>query len=80
MPSSSSDRRAWISSSFAADAFISSPIPPTSAITADVSSPFAFIAPICFDSVLRRAWSSSVRVWIARRSASSAENAATSRV
>lgn len=39
-----------------------------------------FIAPICFDRLLRRAWSSSVRVWIARRSASRAENAAMSRV
>ena len=56
MPSIRSDRRAWISPSLASPAFISSPIPPTSAITADVSSPFPFIAPICFDRLLRRAW------------------------
>jgi hypothetical protein len=40
MPSIRSDRRDWISPSFTSDAFISSPMPPTSAITADVSSPF----------------------------------------
>ena len=59
-------------------ALSSSPRPPTSAITAVVSSPLPFIMPICLDSELRLPCSSSVRVWIALRSASRALKPATS--
>jgi hypothetical protein len=58
--------------------FNSSPRLATSAITALVSSPLPFSMPICFDSALRRACASWVRVWMSLRSVSSASKRAVS--
>ncbi len=70
---------AWMASSRSADAFSASPMPCTSAIAAEASSPRPRAWPICLESWLRRACSSSVRVCTALRSASMASKRATSR-
>ncbi len=62
----------WTRSSSPSRRFVSSPMPATSARIADASSPRPFSAPICFDSALRFACRSCVRVWMSRRSSSSA--------
>ena len=60
--------------------FVSSPMPATSASSAAASSPLPFAAPICFDSALRLACRSCVRVWMSLRSRSSASKRAASSV
>jgi hypothetical protein len=74
-----SDRSAWIASSRSAELFSPSAMPATCAISSPLSWPFDFSWPICLDSLLRCACSSSVRVWIALRSASSDWKRGTSR-
>ena len=70
----------WTRSSSPSRRFVSSPMPATSARIADASSPRPFSAPICFDSALRFACRSCVRVWMSLRSSSSAVKRAASSV
>ena len=78
-PISSVLSSAWSASSRWALAFRSSPMPATSSSSAVASPPLPLSCPICLDSALRRACSSSVRIWIVLRSDSSALKRATSR-
>ena len=59
---------------------VSAPMPATSARSADASSPLPLAAPIAFDSALRFACRSCVRVWMSLRSRSSDSKRAASSV
>ena len=54
----------WIAASAASFDLSSSPMPPTSASTADASSPLPLSMPTCLESELRLPCNSSVRDWI----------------
>ena len=78
MPSAMASICALISSRRTSEDFSSSPMPATSAIRAETSSPLPLAWPIAFERVLRRFCSSCVRAWICLRSASMRSSAATS--